>query len=172
MTKGQAGNATNKKQFLALLKEVDLKKDKSASVAGEIGERIKHAVENAHLNRAAFGMIMRLYRMDEEKREDFIRSFDLYREYCEEAKLFGEEHTGDFFDDKETDDTGDKAEPDTAESDAEVGAKNAAKVAEGIRELTPEEREFDDATSSKPSRRRQADPLSGAETTGSYKYKN
>lgn len=83
------------KQLVALIKETDQKKTRMQSLSGEIGERIKNAVENGHLHKGAFGLCVRLFRMDDLKRRDHIRSVRLYLDICEQEGLFGTEHVGD-----------------------------------------------------------------------------
>jgi hypothetical protein len=157
----------NKTQFGALIKAADQAKTKVSSINGEIGERIKAAAENANLHPAAFKMILKLYRMDPEKRDAFLRSFDAYRDLATELNLF-DEHVGDI------DDLARKAAAEDAErqeaEDAQV-ADNVHRLETGIKPLTGEEREFDDATSSKPSRRRKKKAGDeGDEAPGSYTY--
>lgn len=161
MTEG-ASKIINDKQFTALVKAVDENKTKVASLNGAIGERVQHAADNAHLHPAAFKLICKLYRMDEQKRDEFLRQFDIYREKAIKMGLFGEEHVGDMVD---------QAEERTQEAaDARAAAENSKLLEKGIGQLSDEEREFDDATSSKPSRKRGAKADDGAddEAAGSY----
>ncbi|WP_018407907.1 hypothetical protein [Methylocystis rosea] len=156
----------NKKQFGALIKAADQAKTKVASVNGEIGERIKHAVENGNLHAGAFKAILKLYRMDSEKRDAWLRSFDAYRDMAGELNLF-EEHVGDL-DDMARRDTQKEAE----EAEAAQVAENVERLENGISQLSDEEREFDDATSSKPSRRRakKSEDDGADEKAGTYSY--
>jgi hypothetical protein len=159
----------NKKQFGALIKAADQAKTKVSSINGEIGERIKAAAENANLHPAAFEMILKLYRMDPEKRDGFLRSFDAYRDLASELNLF-EEHVGDI-DDLARKAAAEEAERQEAE-EAQV-ADNVHRLETGIKQLPEGEREFDDATASKPSRRRAKkadDEGNGDEAPGSYTY--
>ena len=127
---------TSKKQFLALLKNSDQQKDKLASISGELGARIKEASDNGYLNRGAFGLMLKLYRMEEDKRADFLRSFDAYRDYADQEQLFGSEHVGDLAD------MASRSEPDgEAEKQAADEAQTAANVEaleQGIKPLTPQ----------------------------------
>jgi hypothetical protein len=163
MTEGSE-KLINSKQFGALIKAADQAKTKVASVNGEIGERIKHAVDNANLHPGAFKLILKLYRMDEEKRDAFLRSFDAYRDMAGELNLF-EEHVGDI------DDLARKAAAEEEErqgaEDASIGEENARLVMEGIKPLAGDDAEFDDATSSRPSRRKQHGGVGDAE--GKYR---
>ncbi|MGD9544971.1 hypothetical protein [Methylocystis sp.] len=155
----------NRKQFGALIKAADQAKTKVASVNGEIGERIKHAVENGNLHAGAFKAILKLYRMDAEKRDGWLRSFDAYRDMAGELNLF-EEHVGDLDDMARRD-----AQKEAEEAEAAQVAENVERLESGITQLSEEEREFDDATSSKPSRRRKApESPDEDEAGGSYTY--
>jgi hypothetical protein len=139
----------NKKQFLALYKHADQKKTRVASISGEIGERIKEASENGHLHRQLFGLMLKLGRMDELKREDFIAQFPEYCRMCREGGIFGQEHVGNLFDRQEEGEDGEDAGP----TEDEVVAENVHRLKTGISKIPDEE--FDDATATKPSRRRQ-----------------
>lgn len=86
------------KQLVALIKDADQKRTKIQSISGEIGARVKAAVENGNMHRGAYALMVRLYRMDEERRNDFIRSIQLYLDICSEEGLFGDEHVGDLAD--------------------------------------------------------------------------
>lgn len=155
----------NAKHFIALLKDADQKKTRVASINGEIGERIKEASENGHLHRALFGLMLKLSRQDELKREDFIAQFPEYVRMCREAGIFGQEHVGNLFDQQEDDDA-----PDGPNEDEQV-AENVTRLESGIKQLPDEE--FDDSTSKKPSRRRQkntVDESAADEKPASYSY--
>jgi hypothetical protein len=162
---GETERLINKKQFGALIKAADQAKTKVSSINGEIGERIKAAADNANLHPAAFKMILKLYRMDPEKRDAFLRNFDAYRDLASELNLF-EEYVGDLADMAQRD----EAREAEAAEEAQV-ADNVHRLETGIKPLPEGEREFDDATSSKPSRRRakKADD-EGDEAPGSYTY--
>lgn len=137
-----------KKQLIALIRDADQKKDKMQSISGELGERVKTAVENGHLHKGVFALCVKLYRMEEDKRNDFLRQMPLYLDMCREEGLFGSEHVGDLVDEAQRADD----EPDRDE-DAEAAERNAAALKAGIKPLDAQEAEFDDATSAKPSRR-------------------
>jgi hypothetical protein len=160
VSEGSAKRIVNTKQFVALLKDADQKKTRVASINGELGERIKDACENGHLHRQLFGLMLKLSRQDELKREDFISQFPVYVDMCREAGIFGQEHVGDLLDGAASEE---EPEQDRNEAAAEANTKALEK---GIKPLTEEEREFDDSTARKPSRRRQA--VSG-EGEGNYK---
>jgi hypothetical protein len=150
----------NSKQFGALIKAADQAKTKVASVNGEIGERIKHAVENANLHSGAFKSILKLYRMDQEKRDTFLRAFDAYRDIAGELNLF-EEHVGDI------DDLARKAEQEERDAEAAQATANGKAIIEGIKPLSEADKEFDDATATKPSRRKQNSGV--GDEPGNYK---
>jgi hypothetical protein len=132
----------NAKHLVALLKDADNKKTRIASINGEIGERIKEAVENGNLHKGLFGLMLKLSRQDEQKREEFIGQFQAYVDMCREHGVFGQEHVGDLLD----------SEPE--EDPDDVAAKaNAEAIEKGITPI-PEDDFEDDAKSAKPSRRR------------------
>jgi hypothetical protein len=162
MAEDTVEHATPKKQVVALIKAANTAKTRVASINGEIGERLKHAKENANLHLPAFKLIAKLVDMDEEKRDEFLRAFDLYRDYAKEENLFGEEHVGDLVEDAER-----EAE---ADGEAEQVASNVTALRRGIKELSEDEQEFDDATSPKPSRRnRRPKGVEGGDAPGTYK---
>jgi hypothetical protein len=101
------------------------------SVAGELGEEIKHAVENKHLNARALKAVARLSRMDADKRVAELAAFDLYRTYAEEAGLFGGGHVGDLVEQAEAGDT-------EAEALGDVVANNVRNIKRGIRQTRRE----------------------------------
>jgi len=171
MPTNESARATPKKLFTALIQDASQKRQKIQSISGELGARIKNAVEEANLNRAAFSLCRRLYDMEEDKRNDFLRSFDLYVDYCREEGLFGSEHVGDMFED-----TG-AAEDQQAEADAAHVQQNIDRLNGGIKTSANvllddiRDREFDDATAAKPSRRNR--PRAGdGEAAGSYSVKS
>lgn len=98
MSESSSDRTVAPKQLVALIKDADQKKTKMQSIAGEIGARVKAAVENGNMHRGAYALMVRLYRMDEERRNDFIRSIQLYLDICAEEGLFGDEHVGDLAD--------------------------------------------------------------------------
>lgn len=155
-----ADRAISKKQIAALIRARNTSHKRVQSINGEIGERIKHAADNAGLNRQAFGLIAKLARMDEDKRDDFLRSFDLYRQYAEEENLFGEEHVGDMVDEAER----------TAAAEAGHVTDNVTQLKRGIKELLDEEAGGKSASSSRGGRK--ADGLGDADASGSYDIKH
>lgn len=162
MAEDTVERATPKKQVIALIRAANTAKTRVASINGEIGERLKHAKENANLHLPAFKLVAKLVGMSEEKRDEFLRAFDLYRDYAEEENLFGEEHVGDLVED---------AEKAAADAEVEQVESNVTQLRRGIKELSEDEQEFDDATSQKPSRRsrRPKGGVEGGDAPGTYK---
>jgi hypothetical protein len=158
------------KQLIALVKDCDQKKTKIASHVGEIGERIKSAVENGNLHKAAFGLIVKLFRMDEDKRNDFLRQFPLYVDMCRDAGLFGSEHVGDLVEDAEAEDRA--ARKAAVEGEIQDIVETNTALLGGISELHDDEalKSFDDETSPKPSRRAKRNGgLPGADGESGYR---
>lgn len=158
-----ASKIINDKQFAALVKAVDENKTKVASLNGAIGERIQHAADNAGLHPGAFKIVCKLHRIDEQKRDEFLRQFDIYREKAIKMGLFGEEHVGDIVDQAE--------EQTQEEADARAAEENTKRLEKGVGQLSDEEREFDDETSSRPSRRskQKTDDEGDDEAVGTYR---
>jgi hypothetical protein len=173
MTEEAATKVANTKQMIALAKALNQSKSKVASINGEIGERIAKAVENGNLHAKAFKFncaLARMFEKDDLKAREFWRNVLLYNEEFENAGLFGEQHVGDI-DELARKAAAEEAERQDAE-DAAIGEENARLVMEGIKPLAGDDAEFDDATSSRPSRRRQKaeSEAPGDEAPGSYRY--
>lgn len=168
MSEEQTTRLANPKQLVALAKALNQNHSKRASLAGEIGQRIQHAVENGNLHPKAFKFccgLARMYERDEHKANEFWRNVNYYFEEFEKAGLFGEKHVGDI--DQMAREAADEEDP-----DAKAARENTALLEGGITpipDVDPEadgtaqtgagadsDKEFDDATSSKPSRRRPA----------------
>ena len=66
--------------FKALIQLADQVKKRVQSANGELGERVKNAVDDGGLHAGAFKAIAKLNRADVMKRNDVLRSFDIYRE--------------------------------------------------------------------------------------------
>lgn len=123
--------------FKALIQLADQVKKRVQSANGELGERIKNAVDDGGLHAGAFKAIAKLNRADVMKRNDFLRSFDIYREYAE--KHLWASDTIDMFDDKGGE-TGPEDEAAAAAAESEkIGAANGKKIAKGITQLVGEE---------------------------------
>lgn len=148
----------NEKQFVALIKAASEAKTRQASISGEIGERLKHAAEYGGLHKAAFAMVLKLHRMDEQRRNEFLRKFIIYCEFAEANGLFGAAHVGDL------------ADMAKADEDEEAAERNSELLSKGIKKLDESDSEFDDSTSSKPSRRRAApvQPEDEGDAPGTY----
>jgi uncharacterized protein (UPF0335 family) len=150
------------KQLIALIKDAEQKGKRIQSISGELGERVKNAVENGHLHRGAFRLMLRLYKMDEEKRGDFMRSIGLYMQICHEEGLFGRE-TGDMFegnDEAANEPEADESAPNehgSVSADSEAGQE----ILSGIKPL-------DEEAPKRARRSRKKAALEGAEAEGSY----
>lgn len=148
----------NEKQFVALIKAASEAKTRQASISGDIGERLKHAAEDGGLHKAAFTQVLKLHRMDEQRRDEFLRQFAIYCEFAENNGLFGETHVGDL------------ADMANANEDEEAAERNSKLLSKGIKKFDDSDTEFDDATSSNPSRRRSApiQPEDDGDAPGTY----
>jgi hypothetical protein len=165
MTEETATKVVNAKQLIALAKAFNQSKSKVASINGEVGERIQKAVENGNLHAKAFKFncaLARMYEKDDLKAREFWRNVILYHEEFEKSGLFGEQHVGDI------DELARKAEQEERDAEAAQVAENERLIMSGIKPLAEDEKEFDDAASSKPSRRNQRSSGLG-EAEGSYK---
>jgi uncharacterized protein (UPF0335 family) len=139
-------------QLVSLIKWINEKRSVISGLSGEIGERVKHAADNGNLHRAVCGQVAKLARMDEYKRNDWLRQFNLYIDICREKGLFGQEHCGDLLDTTQGDDE--------AEEEEDIGAQNAAAIEKGIKQLPDEAAEPE-----KPSRRRSSTAVGDAPAT-------
>lgn len=169
MTKEAATKVANSKQMIALAKAFNQSKTKVASINGEIGERIAKAVENGNLHAKAFKFncaLARMFEKDDLKAREFWRNVMLYHEEFEKNGLFGEQHVGDI------DELARKAEQEERDAEAAQAEANGAAIMQGIKPLEGIDAEFDDATATKPSRRRakKEDDAPGDEAPGSYRY--
>jgi hypothetical protein len=156
------------KQIISLLKAINIVKTKVASINGEVGERVRAAVENGNVNSRALKQIAAEIRMDEDKRNDFQRSLALYRDIATEAGLFGEEHTGDLLETAEA--SGDDFE---GIKHSNAAAENAKALNGGIKQLEDDDEDQGPsdyaAGERKPRGRPRKAPLSGGDAPGSYK---
>lgn len=126
MAESESGRVIAQKTFRNLVKSFGHRKSKLQSLAGELGETIKTAVDTHNLHRGAFSMTAKLDRMDEMKRADFLRSFDRYREYMESA---GGSWSA-------APDLADQAEAENAgPSDEEITRTNVTRLQRGIKPL-------------------------------------
>jgi hypothetical protein len=63
----------------AHIKSLSALKAKVATITGEIGAEVKYAESEKNIHRGAAAFVLKLSRMDEEKRDEFLRHFDSYR---------------------------------------------------------------------------------------------
>lgn len=54
-------------------------KAKVSEITGQIGAEVKRAENDLNIHRGAAAFVLKLSRMDEEKRDEFLRHFDSYR---------------------------------------------------------------------------------------------
>jgi hypothetical protein len=95
---GAVERPVDKNQLIALIKESYATIERASSITGVFGERVKAAVENGRLNKGVFSLVCKLHRMEELKRQAFIRDLELYLDMIEEAGLWGHQHVGDLED--------------------------------------------------------------------------
>lgn len=139
----------NTKQLMALLKEGLSVSEKTASIAGAFGERVKSAVENGNLHKGAFAHARAIYRKamnNELAALDHIDHLRAYLEAIEDTVRSGG-HVGDFdhmarmapVDDDEFDDDED-GEPVEEIRDVKrdgIGLDKALEAFEGTKHLAP-----------------------------------
>lgn len=171
MTEEVATKVANTKLMIALAKAFNQSKTKVASINGEIGERIAKAVENGNLHAKAFKFncaLARMFEKDDLKAREFWRSLILYHEEFEKNGLFGEQHVGDI------EELARKAKQEERDAEAAQLEANGKAIMDGIKPLSEADKEFDDSTATKPSRRRQksepAPEPSTEEIPGTYRY--
>ncbi|WP_428029785.1 hypothetical protein [Ancylobacter sp.] len=147
------GRVVNKKVFDTLVSRVGAMNSKMATQRGEIGSFIKDAEETHGIHRGAFKLVLKLDGMEDLKAKDFLRSFDLYREYLK----LDQRGTSDLLEndagDDEGDDVGDADATDAdaadewdasapaAASDDEVLAPGTVRVGGEVVKLGPKPRE-------------------------------
>lgn len=136
MSENESEKVVSVSVFKALAQLAEQVRKRVQSANGELGERIKNAVEGSNLHAGAFKSIMKLNRADVVKRNDFLRSFDIYREYAE--KHLWASDTVDMFDEKDADPEEQRA-ADAAESE-KIGEANGKKIAKGITLLDDSEK--------------------------------
>jgi hypothetical protein len=150
------GKVVNKKVFETLVSRAASMQSKAATARGEIGSLMKDAEETHGVHRGAFKLALKLDGMEDLKMKDFLRSFDLYREYLkldtrgtsDMLENEGEEAEGG--DDHHDDGEGDAPDADTAgewdasapaaDSDDEVLAPGVVKVGGDVVKLGPKPR--------------------------------
>jgi len=179
MSDSTAEKVISEKKFLSLLRHDRNEHARVQSINGARGVELKAARDDNNLHIQAFKHIAKLLRMDEEKRNDFIRAVKLYFGYAVDGGLI-QAHVGDLFDEDAgiVRETAKAADPDISgdpavDLDREAAERNAEALNGGIKQLEADE--FDDATSSSPPSSRprgrpRKNPLEGAEAPGSYKH--
>ncbi len=111
----------------ALVNKCDGMKADMDEARGELGAAVKDAEEVHGINRKAFKLCMSLQRMEETKRDDFLRSFDDYRAKLElnpDPDLF-----------EEGDEEKRRAEQAEKQAQDDQAAENGKKIARGIKSL-------------------------------------
>lgn len=63
----------------AHIKSLSGLKAKVSEITGQIGAEVKRAESDLNIHRGAAALTLKLHRMDEEKRDEFLRHFDSYR---------------------------------------------------------------------------------------------
>ncbi len=63
----------------AHIKSLSGLKAKVSEITGQIGAEVKRAESDLNIHRGAASLILKLHRMDEEKRDEYLRHFDSYR---------------------------------------------------------------------------------------------
>ena len=103
--------------------------------------------------------MLRLYKMDEEKRGDFMRSIGLYMQICHEQGLFGDpEHIGDLVDDAERGEEGPDDSAPNEHGSVAADSETGQEILSGIKPMDEEA----------PKRgRKKGGGLSGADSVGS-----
>lgn len=144
------GKVVNKKVFETLVSRAASINSKMATQRGEIGTLMKDAEETHGVHRGAFKLALKLNGMEDLKMKDFLRSFDIYREYLKldtrgTSDLLeneGDEAEGDDVggsDATETDpvDEWDASAPSATENDDEALVPGVVKVGGDVVKLGP-----------------------------------
>lgn len=131
---------TPAKQFVALVTGKVKAKQRASDAMSHITSKIKEAVNNAHLNKAAFDVVFKAYKMDEDDREVFFDTVQLYRDFMDENDAWADgQHVGDLVKNAEAEA---KSESDRAaaeiekQHDDQVKA-NVVALKRGITKLDP-----------------------------------
>jgi hypothetical protein len=74
MTAAPEDKAIHQKDFQRDMSEINRQKGHATEYNGAAGKLTREAMDRHQLERAAFGFVMRLSKMDESKRQDAIRS--------------------------------------------------------------------------------------------------
>lgn len=136
--------------FRALTASLVSKKADLQEQTGAFGKDTQTVAEATGMTPQIMTTLVKLKRMEPAKRTAHVTMLiiGLQREgFVDEGTLFDTPRTQA----KEAADK--KVATEKPKSDAEAGAENAEKVAKGIKQKADDDKEFDDKTSSKPSRR-------------------
>lgn len=182
------GKIVNHKVFETLVSRAASFNSKMATTRGEMGALMKDAEETHGVHRGAFKLALKLNGMEDLKMKDFLRSFDIYREYLkldtrgtsdmlenegDEAEEGGDDH----HDDGEagtSDEEWQASAPPATENDDEALAPGVVKVGGEVVKLGPKLRAGKtepDGTTTDPQemgRRLAGDPLD--ELTGGRRH--
>ena len=127
----------DKNLLASLVKMSKSTKERTSSISGEFGEKVKSAVENGHLDKKAFAIACSIFKINDElRRNAVLRNVPLYFDMLAEMGLFPQGHHGDLVENaqKEADDEADDQHE--ADPEAAAAAENAARIESGITELT------------------------------------
>lgn len=111
------GKVVNKRVFETLVSRAASINAKMASERGNIGTLMKDAEETHGVHRGAFKLALKLDRMEDLKMKDFLRSFDLYREYLKLDTRGTSDLLENEGDEAEGDAEGEHPDPDAADAD-------------------------------------------------------
>ena len=95
MADDPAERVVNEKQLAQLLNNARRTASARAEASGELGATLRRWQESHNLHLAAFKVIAKLDAMDAERREQWLRHFQLYCDLCEER---WPKHVGDLED--------------------------------------------------------------------------
>lgn len=147
------GKVVNKKVFETLVSRAASFNSKMATTRGEMGTLMKDAEETHGVHRGAFKLALKLNGMEDLKMKDFLRSFDIYREYLkldtrgtsdllenEGDEAEGDDIGGSDAADADPADEWDASAPAATENDDEALAPGVVKVAGEVVKLGPKPR--------------------------------
>lgn len=124
------GKVVNKKVFQTLISRAQSINADLAESRGDMGAFIKDAEETHGIHRAAFKLAVKLDRMEQAKLADFLRGFDLYREYLK----LDDRTQGDMLDGQaEEDEAEESEEQDSEQDESETDQVNASSENEAVR---------------------------------------
>ena len=120
----------SEKKFNTLLNRFQEGSKRLRSLSGDLGTEVKEAVDKDHLHKGAFALFAKLDRMDELKRNDFLRAFDIYRERAD-ASGGRWDGTGDIIDRSAQEEKA--AAQEKASADEEQVKTNVTRLRRGIK---------------------------------------